>query len=709
MLRANWIKPGFDMGTVCPMYQRSFSLSDLPCTARLYVSARGAYEAYLNGHRVGKSVLAPGWTKFDSRIQVQRLDVTALIKENNTILIQWSPGWYLSRIGRTPNPEGAVIAELVLNYSDGTSQTIITDESWMVSESPVRFCDIYDGEIYDATVRPVFLKHAVLARQDDKNLLCEQIGENITEHERLKPVALLHTPKGERVLDFGQNLAGYPEISLNAHAGDRVSFSFAEVLDKDGNFYNGNYRSAKCLFQYTCKEGEQTYKPSRTFYGFRYVRIDEYPEAEIDLNRFTAVVVHSDIKRTGWIETSDLMLNRLFENIIWGQKSNFIDVPTDCPQRDERLGWTGDAQIFIKAASYHFDVNRFFRKWLADLKDSQSETGAIPDIIPDVLNMHDGHAGWSDAVTVCPWQLYITYADADILRDMFPAMVRWVDHITEVTATSGLWTGQWQFGDWLELNAPYGKEKGDTRDDIVATAYYAYSTLLVCKAGKVLGEDVGRFERLYKTIVKTFRETFHNDFKTQTEYVLALHFDLTDDKKNTAKRLVELIHRQGDMLQTGFIGTPYLLHALSDNGYSELAYSLLLRREYPSWLYSVTKGATTMWEHWDGILPNGDLWSEHMNSYNHYAYGAVADWMFEVAGGIQTVEEKPGFEEIVFCPVATDQIDSFYAEIETKRGRIRSGWKHENGLVRYEITTPSDATARIAGREYRLTPGSYTF
>lgn len=720
MLQANWIKPLENMGEVCPLFQKQFTVSRPVASAVLRASARGVYTAMLNGQRIGNFVLAPGWTVYEKRIQVQEYDVTSLLQAGNTLQLQLAKGWYLGRISTAENSwnevdhemiakrECAVIAELCITYADGAKEIIGTDTDWQVSESGLRFCDLYDGEIFDATFLPHFDRPVTIADHNDQSVLVPQQGEEIAEQERIKPLALLHTPNGETVLDFGQNLTGYMEITLHAHAGEVAEFSFGEILDKDGNFYNANYRTAKAQYHYTCKEGVQTHKPTHTFYGFRYVRIDRFPQSDISLGQFTAIVVHSRIRQTGRILTSDPMLNQLFRNIVWGQKSNYLDIPTDCPQRDARMGWTGDAQVFMRAASYNFDVRRFFHKWLEDMRLSQKASGAIPPVIPNVHNGATG-AAWGDAVTICPWQLYLTYADTEILKLMFPAMKKWVDFITNTTTTPGLWTGAWQYGDWLELNAKFGEAKGQTRDDIVATAYYAHSTKLICKAGRVLGENISAYEALYARIAETFKRTFKDDFKTQTEYVLALYFELTDHKPLLAKRLAELVQAQGCKLQTGFVGTPYILHVLSENGYTELAYDLLLRREFPSWLYPITKGATTMWEHWDGIMPNGELWPVTMNSYNHYAYGAVADWLYGVCAGINTVESAPGFAAAVIRPQPTDKIHSFYAEIETRQGKIASGWRHEGGKIRYQITTPCLATAIINGKEHSLLPGCYVF
>ncbi len=706
MLKANWIHPAYNMGKVCPLFRKDFYIDKQVQVAFLYITARGVYEATLNGQRVGDFIMAPGWTSYHNRIQVQTYDVTDLLQEENTLVLELAEGWFW-RLEK-PQPK-AIIAQLHITYTDGTYEDIGTDESWLVSESKLRFCHLYNGIIYDAAHSPVFDTQAVVASDNSQDLLTVQEGETVKEQERLAVKEVIITPKGETVLDFGQNMTGYLEITLDAKEGDEASFSFGEILDKDGNFYHANYRSAKALYKYICKDGRQTYKPSLTFYGFRYVRVDSYP-TEIDPNNFTAVVVHSDMKRTGYIESSEPLLNQLFSNIIWGQKGNFLDIPTDCPQRDERLGWTGDAQVFIRTASYNYDVLKFFRKWLNDVKSEQYENGAVPDFIPSIYPRKPRiSTAWADAIAICPWQCYLTYGNTDILENMFEPVCRWVDYITKTTTKPNLWFGGKHYADWLELGGKYGKFKGPTRDNLVASAYYANTVNLLIKMGKILGKDTSRYETLYKNIRTAFIKEFSEDFRTQTEHIMALQFELTDNPQSVADSLAELIHSQGDMIQTGFVGTPYILHVLSRYGHADLAYTLLLRQEYPSWLYPISKGATTIWEHWDGIKPNGDIWPVSMNSYNHYAYGAVGDWMYGVMAGINTVEDAPGFKKVHFAPIADDRIDWFRAEIDTAFGKISSRWWHEKDKVHYEITTPTEATAVIEGKAYTLFPGKHIF
>ena len=706
MLKANWIQPSYKTKKVCPLFRKDFTVEKKVESATLRITARGVYEAFINDKRVGNFIMAPGWTVYHERLQVQTYDVTDLLKKENSVILHLAEGWYW----RLKNPQPtAIIAEFHIDYADGTAEDIGTDESWLVAKSNLRFCHLYNGIRYKASKTPEYKYRSVIAKDNSQSLLIPQEGEIVKEHDRLSVKEVIITPKGETVLDFGQNLTGYPEFTVTAKKGDKVSFSFAEILDKDGNFYNKNYRKAKALFKYTCKDGKQTFKPNLTFYGFRYIKINSYP-AEIDPKNFTAIVVHSDMKRTGYIETSDPMLNQLFSNIVWGQKGNFLDIPTDCPQRDERLGWTGDAQVFIRTASYNYDVLKFFKKWLNDMKAEQYENGGVPDFIPYIYPAKPKiSTAWADAIAICPWQCYLTYGDREIIENLFDPICKWAQYIADKTARPYLWTGGNHYADWLELGGKYGSFKGPTRDDLVASAYYANTVNIIVKMGKALGRDVSQYEELYKNIRSAFIKEFRDDFKTQTEHIMALQFELTDKPQDVADSLAELIHKQGDMLQTGFVGTPYILHVLSKYGHSELAYTLLLRKEYPSWLYPISKGATTIWEHWDGIKPDGDIWPAKMNSFNHYAYGAVGDWMYGVMAGINTVEEAPGFAKVHFAPIPDDRIDHFRAEINTKYGKVSSGWYHENGKVHYEIITPVESTALINGESYTLSAGKHVF
>ena len=716
--KAKWIKPGMDTCDAAPVFLKDFAVSGKVKKATIYITALGVYEAILNQKRLGDFVLAPGWTSYHKRLQYQTYDVTELLKENNKLTVTVGKGWY-----RSPMPGFAashyqkalmvqpagLLVQLTVDYADGTSETIISDETWKYAESKVRFSEIYDGEIYDASYESTF-EHNAVAFDGPFDTLIPQQGDEIREQEHIAAARIFTTPKGETVIDFGQEVTGYVESTLEGKAGDILDLSFAEVLDKEGNFYTENYRSAKAQYRYICCDGKQTYKPKLTFWGFRYIRVNEFPGGtdKVTPNTFTAIAVHSDMKRTGYFSCSNTKLNQLFTNIIWGQKGNFVDVPTDCPQRDERLGWTGDAQVFVRTACLNYDAEKFYTKWLADLAADQPENGYVGHVIPDLLQNPNASSAWGDAATICPWTVYLAYGNTDILKQQFTSMKKWVNYITTHTTTPYLWTGGEHYGDWLGLDAPSGSYKGSSDESFIASAFYAYSTSLVIKAGNVLGEDVSEFEKLYDNIVTAFRNRYPI-YHTQTECVLAAHFQLAEDCQAAADQLAETIVACGNHLETGFVGTPYLLHVLSKYGHLDLAYTLLLREEYPSWLYPVTKGATTIWEHWDGIMEDGNFWSADMNSYNHYAYGSVADWIYTVASGINTVESAPGYEKILIEPHPDKRLDWLKTSIETRHGLVSSEWKKEENFWRYEITTPVDATIIIDGVSHQVTAGTYYF
>lgn len=691
--RSEWIKgceKNLRGGTV---YLKNFRCAAKAEKAILKITALGVYEAKLNGERVGDFILAPGWTSYLNRLQVQSYDVTNLLKTENSLEVTVGQGWRAIANKRDGSDflgyrDTALIAELTIVYADGAAESIVTDSSWTARESKLRYINIYDGDIYDATFKAGSARHCICVDLE-KDMLIPQEGEKIVEHERMPALQIIKTPAGETVIDFGQNMTGYVEFRIKGTPGVQATISHGETLDRDGNFYNANYRSADAQIKFVCDGEEHIYKSALTFFGFRYIRLENWPD-EVKKENFTAIVVHSDIRRTGYFECSDETVNKLFKNIIWGQKSNFLDVPTDCPQRNERLGWTGDAQVFVRTASLNFDVERFFKKWLHDLAADQGRDGCVPHVIPNIFDDMGGSSAWSDAAVICPWEIYRTYGDKKILEDQFDSMKAWIDWMRE-RSENGKRSGGFQFGDWLGLDSPEGSYKGSTPEELIATAYYKYSTELFIKAAHALGRDVAEYENIPAEAAKAFRREYMENGRvknaTQTACVLALYFDITDDRAATAAQLNELVKHAGH-LETGFVGTPYLLHALSDNGYAETAYDLLLRREYPSWLYPISKGATTVWEHWDGIKPDGTMWSTDMNSFNHYAYGAVADWMYGAAAGINSDPDRPGFEHIIFRPVTDRRLDFVKASIDTRRGTVASEWRRENGRIKYIFHRP---------------------
>jgi alpha-L-rhamnosidase len=725
---ARWITTVLEEGNdSCRMFTRTIKTDKDIQKAVFRVTALGMYEAYINGFRIGGEFrFMPGWTYYDRRVQYQSYDVTEYIKDNEIkIEVFVAKGWFSGRIaGSMPTDKTgfALACTVDVDFTDGTDDFYCScqKDCWKAAKTAVVFSDIYDGEIYDERIQPYDFKPVTVYAGFNANNIIEQDGEYITEHEHIKPVSLIVTPKGERVLDFGQNMTGYVRFTVTARSGEKVILSHAEVLDSEGNFYTDNLRSAKQRVEFISKGGTSVYAPHFSFQGFRYVRIDEWPGTP-DLGAFEAIAVYSDMRMTGRFESSDKLLNKLYQNTIWGQKSNFLDIPTDCPQRDERLGWTGDAQVFCKAASYNFNVYRFFRKWLHDVALSQGMNGAVPETIPCRFLYAHSSSAWGDAAVICPYQMYITYGDREILEDQYESMAKWVEYVKNQGRDPYLWNTGSHYGDWLALDVPFGTYKGKTDIYLIATAYYANSVDIVRKASKILKKNkktIRYYDDLYENIVRSFQKEYVKDnmliSDTQTAYVLALHFGLLEgkDKENAVNSLVSKIHEFNDKISTGFLGTPYILHVLAENGHSDLAYKLLLEREYPSWIYPVTKGATTIWEHWDGIRPDGTMWSKDMNSFNHYAYGAVADFMYEKVAGINPDESNPGFRHIIFKPVICRNGQLTYAKsgIVTKYGEACSAWEIKGNKVYYTFTVPKKTTASIyIGKTYEVKSGVYSY
>lgn len=706
ILNALWVKSAKPSGECEIYYTKEFASKKELVSATLEATALGVYTVHINGERVGDNILAPGWTSYRKRLQVDTHDVTAMIKNENKIVLSVAPGWKIQnyRNQQKGDPElggkeTAAICALTLEYADGEKRIIATGGDWKTEKGKDIYSSFYNGYIHNPEYKDINPSNAIVINHDKKCLI-DREGEKVIEQERLEPKEIIITPKGETVLDFGQNMTGYVEFKIKGNKGERAVISHAEVLDAQGNFYTDNLRSAKAQAIFICDGKEHIHKSKHNFFGFRYIRLENWSD-EVKKENFTAIVVHSEMKRTGYFECSDERVNKLFSNIIWGQKGNFLDIPTDCPQRDERLGWTGDAQVFIKTASYNYDVEKFFLKWLGDLRADQTGWGTIPHVIPDCFGVdNDCSAAWADAATICPWQLYLTYANKDVLKESIQCMKNYLEHIEEFS-DNGLWSRSWHFGDWLNLDgsSPEDCSKG-TDKTIIATAYYIYSTQILIKCMEMWGEDASDYVAKREKSIEAFRNAFMKDGRiipekaTQTACVLAVHFGISDNISETAKQLNELVTECGH-LKTGFVGTPYLLHALSDNGYTETAYSLLLREEYPSWLFSVKMGATTIWEHWDSMREDGSMWDVSMNSFNHYAYGSVADWLYGNAAGIKIDESKPAFEHIIFAPLTDSRLTYVKASIEARNGAVKSEWKTENGKTTYVFTVPEGSTATV--------------
>ncbi|MBQ9802271.1 MAG: family 78 glycoside hydrolase catalytic domain [Clostridia bacterium] len=735
MNNKNWITAPVPMGSASCVFAKTVSLKKPLESAALSVSAIGLFEARIGGKKVGKAVLTPGYTAYDKRLQYMTFDVTDMMSGEARIEITGAPGWAVGKLGwkaagKTYHDHYAVTAELSLCYADGTAETVVTDGTWEVFTSPVLFSDIYDGETVDYTAPITRLGNATPDATCEKFPLVPQLGEDITEHERLAPVSLFTTPKGERVLDFGQNMTGYVELTYCGKAGDRIELSFAEVLDREGNFYTENYRSAKNKIIYVSDGTPRVFKPRFSFQGFRYVRLDSYPAEAVEPRDFRAIAVHSDMARTGRLVTGNAKINQLYHNTVWGQKSNYLDLPTDCPQRDERLGWTGDAQVFCRTAAYNYDVRKFFEKWLADVRAEQREDGAVLGVVPSgVVGAYTRvSAAWGDCATVIPWELYCAYGDKQILCENFNLMKRWVDYQHSAGAEEYLWLGGYHYGDWLAMDAGPDVYMGATSTDLIASAFFYHSADLVVKAGEVLGEDVADYRTLRENVRRTFRDYFmengmpkeqfpatsFNDkgeprdpFRrgvTQTALVLILHFGLCDETERPAlvSKLVELIEGFDGRMTTGFVGTPYILHVLTAAGRTDLAYRLLFEERNPSWLYSVTHGATTMWEHWNSQKEDGSFWSTSMNSFNHYAYGSVCDWIYGVAAGITFDERAAGYRKFTLAPHPDKRLGHINCALDTVCGRIESNWYYKGETVYYEFTVPQGTEATV------LLPGGYT-
>lgn len=720
--KASWIETIQDTIRYIPaqLVRKDFSIARKIASARAYVTSHGFYELYLNGSKVGDEVLTPGWTSYEKRLQYQVYDITAQLQPGkNAVGAVLGDGWYRGTLGWVSNygvwgKTLGLLCQLNIKYTDGTMETIITDDTWKGSaDGPIVMNGIYDGETYDARKEMKGWSNAGfndsqwkpvhIAGHPENNLVAAQ-SVPVRKIQEIKPVKIFKTPKGTLVVDLGQNMVGWIRLKVKGNAGTVVTIRHAEVLDKFGEFYTDNLRQAKATVEYTLKGGaEETYEPRFSFFGFRYVAVDGYP-GELSADAITGIVVHSDMKQTGSFECSNAMINQLQHNIQWGQKGNFLDVPTDCPQRDERLGWTGDAQAFVRTAAYNMDVAGFFTKWLKDLAVDQYADGQVPFVIPDVLRNKSGtSAGWGDVSTIAPWTIYNVYGDRQILETQYPSMKAYVDYIRKKAGESYLWKDGSVFGDWLFYKSMRQTENdGYTSPDMIATMFYAYSTSLLAQTAKVLGKKED--EKFYSDLLIKIKEAFNRNYVTQegriasesqTAYVLALHFDLLPEelRPKAVQYLVDDIKQRGNHLSTGFLGTPYLCHVLSRNGRADVAYDLLLQKSFPSWLYPVTMGATTIWERWDGQKTDSTFQDVGMNSFNHYAYGAVGDWMYRVVAGIEI--GQPGYKQILIQPQPDKRLSYAKASFESAYGKIVSAWEMKNGHLVINVTIPANTRASI--------------
>lgn len=703
-----------------PLYRKEFELDGQIASARIYVSALGLYELRLNGERVGNSFFTPGWTSYQKCVQYQTYDVTSLLRHGkNAIGAMLGNGWYAGYIAWSGEKgfygkERALILELYVRYQSGEEFILYSDGSWKTCYGPVRMSEIYHGETYDARLEPDGWDKAEFSDADWKNAVLYPHTKSVLIAQENEPVKImqelsaqkLHTAQnGEIILDFGQELTGFVRLQVRGKRGDCIRLRHGEILDSDGNLYTDNLRGAKQTTQYILKGNDiETYAPHFTYQGFRYVAISG-DIADVCAEDFTACVLYSAMQDSGSFSCSNELVNQLQHNIQWSQMGNFLEVPTDCPQRAERHGWTGDAQMFIRTACFNTDSLLFYSKWLNDLAADQLPDGGVPHVIPNVRSEADSSsAAWGDAAVICPWTLYICYADKRLLRRQYTSMKRWVDYIRAQGENPYLWNSGAHFGDWLALDNGIGAWIGRTAPDFISTAFYAYSTQLVAQAAVVLGEeiDVITYRTLHKQILQNFRQEFVTPNgrlteRTQTAYVLALKFHLLEDKDvpRAVQELVKLLEESNYHLTTGFVGTPYLCHVLSENGRTDLAYRLLLQTDCPSWLYPITKGATTIWEHWDGIREDGSLWDERMNSFNHYSYGAVGDWLYRVVAGLNADAKAPGYRHIRLTPHPCSGLTYAEAKYQSMYGEIISAWHMTAGQLRISCTIPPNTTATL--------------
>jgi alpha-L-rhamnosidase len=725
--QASWIEPNLSEDTSksqpSPMLRGTFKLKGPVRRARAYVTSHGLYEFHLNGQRVGDQVFTPGWTSFNKHLQYQTYDVTTLLKKGENVAgALLGDGWYRGNIGFSGqrNFYGnrlALLLQIQLQYEDGSEVMFGTDATWKATTGPILMSEIYHGETYDARLEKNGWDNvnyddgawaSVKAVTHRKDNLVAPAGPPINKIQELTPLSILKTPAGGTVIDMGQNMVGWVKLKVQGPAGSVVTLHHAEVLDKAGNFYTENLRAAKQAIQFTLKgTGVETFEPHFTFQGFRYVLVQGFP-GELAKENVSGVVIHSDMRPVGSFESSSPLINKLQHNIIWGQKGNFLDVPTDCPQRDERLGWTGDAQVFARTAAFNMDVAGFYTKWLKDFTADQLESGSIPFVIPDVLSSKDrpagGAAGWADAAVIIPWTMFLTYGDTRVLEDQYSSMSKWIEYMRKRAGDDYIWDGDYHFGDWLAFATTRPDYPGATTGtDLIATAFFAHSTDLMSRIARVLGknDDAQRYADLFNKISVAFQKEFVTERArvgegTQTAYVLALQFDLLPEKlrKVAAERLAREV-RGRKHLTTGFLGTPYICHVLSRYGYLEEAYLLLNREDYPSWLYPVKQGATTIWERWDGQKPDGSFQDTGMNSFNHYAYGAVGDWMYGVIAGIDIDPAAPGYKHIFIRPQPGGGFTYARASHETMYGKVSSDWQVKDGQFNLAIEIPANTRATV--------------
>lgn len=692
-----------------PIFSKEIAPAKEVAKARLYVTGLGLYEAYIDGKKVGDEYLTPYSNNYNRWVQYQTYDITDQIAGGGKLSILLGNGWYKGRFGFSAfedkgyyGNEWKVIADVVLTYTDGAEEVIGTDESWTVTRSRIMFSNLYDGEQIDATAPELPAEEPTVC-DAPKGRLEARRSLPVVAHEHIKPVELIHTPAGEQVFDMGQNFAGIFTFRVKEPAGTKIHIQTGEVLQK-GNFYNENLRSAKSEYIYISDGNETVIRPHFTYYGYRYVKVEGVSDLKIE--DFTGLALYSDIEMGGDVETGHDLVNQLVSNVRWGMKGNFIDVPTDCPQRDERMGWTGDTQVFSPTATFLADTYAFYSKYLHDMYTEQMDLdGMVPDVVPSA-GVHSTACVWGDSSCIIPWNMYQFYGDKKILEDQYDSMRNWVDYISRVDGDNHGWRSVFHYGDWLALDNPSGKTDevmGGTDEGYIANVYYAASAGIVAKAARVLGYEADaktyqalcdeQFEEVKK---EYFSQTGRCCIKTQTALILALKYHLSENEELTKKTLRLLFQISGDKLKTGFTGMPLMCPVLSENGMNDLAYTLLLNEDYPGWLHEVKLGATTVWERWNSLDENGDISSTGMNSLNHYAYGSILEWVFRYVTGFRVSEEHPGSRHLLIAPTLNWKLKRAKGSYHSAAGTYETSWElADPSHVTVKVTVPFGCTAEI--------------
>ena len=713
--------------TFHPCFQKNFSAGKIRW-ARLYIAGLGLYSASLNGQKIGNEVLTPYYSDYHTECQYQTYDVTDLLQEENVLQVSLGNGWYKGRFGLGDRKENfgsrfQMVAELHLEDENGQKTIIASDESWTYHGSDTAVSDIYDGETLDHLLWSEKENPEKQVKVTDYNgQLVERYSLPVCEQETMSVKEVLHTPAGETVLDFGQNFSGYPVFYASLPRGTQITLDFGEIL-QDGNFCNSNYRSAKSQFVYRSDGRSEWVRPQFTFFGFRYVRVSGWP-GEVSEKDFLGKALYSTMERTGNIECGLPGVNRLFQNALWGQKSNFIDFPTDCPQRDERLGWTGDAQVFAETASYNMETAAFYAKFLHDLRAEQKKlNGILPGVIP-VFDPKGAICSsvWGDLATILPSVLYWHYGDIAALERDYPMMKDWVDAIDRMDEARGrqyLYNFGDQLGDWLALDGRTEQScAGGTDPYFIGSCYYANSLRLTAKAADALGWDAEA--KYYDVHAKKVRAAILAEYfapsgrlciDTQTAYIVALAFGIWRDKEVLVRDLRKRFYQDSYRLTGGFVGAPLLCRVLAENGMSEEAWYFLLQKDYPGWMHCVDLGATTIWERWNSVLDDGHLSGTMMNSLNHYAFGAVVEFLYRDAAGLQPLE--PGFRRVRIAPQVNAAVGYLNMQYDSPYGTYVSSWKLcEDDSWEVRIQVPFGCTALIClpdDREMEVGCGNFCY